>query len=161
VSGTRTNATTVPGGVAVHGAACRAPQSRPSTLARVRVFLVRHAKAASGEPDAMRPLTAEGRDAAHRLGEELGTVGLDAVVTSPLLRARQTGEAIAAVAGVDVTTNSQLSPGATLDDVREAVAGRGDTVAVVGHQPDLSGVVHSLTGEVVPFATGSYCEVDL
>lgn len=127
----------------------------------VRVFLVRHAKAASGEPDELRPLTAEGRTAAHRLGEELGAMQPDAVVTSPLLRARQTGAAIAAVAGVDLATNPQLAPGATIDDVREAVAGRGETVVVVGHQPDLSGVVHSLTGRIVPFATGSYCEVVL
>jgi phosphohistidine phosphatase SixA len=127
----------------------------------VRVFLVRHAKAASGEPDELRPLTAEGRDAAVRLGEELGAMQPDAVVSSPLLRARQTAAAIAGAARVDLATHDQLSPGATIEDVRAAVAGRGETVVVVGHQPDLSAVVHSLTGRVVPFATGSYHEVVL
>jgi len=57
----------------------------------VQLYLVRHAQAADGEPDELRPLTAEGRRAARELGERLAADGVrpDAVLTSPLLRERQ------------------------------------------------------------------------
>jgi len=54
----------------------------------VRLFVVRHAEAAPGEPDELRPLTDAGRASARALGDRLGELGVDAVVTSPLLRAR-------------------------------------------------------------------------
>jgi phosphohistidine phosphatase len=127
----------------------------------VRLFVVRHAEAAPGEPDALRPLTDAGRAAARALGSELGEIGLDAVVTSPLLRARETGEAIARGAGVEAEPDDRLAPGATAEDVRAAVEGRGDAVAAVGHQPDCSEIVLALTGRKVPFAPGAVFEVEL
>jgi phosphohistidine phosphatase len=127
----------------------------------VRLFVVRHAEAAPGEPDALRPLTDAGRAAARALGSELGEIGLDAVVTSPLLRARETGEAIARGAGVEAEPDDRLAPGATAEDVRAAVEGRGDAVVAVGHQPDCSEIVLALTGRKVPFAPGAVFEVEL
>ena len=61
-------------------------------LRPVRLVIVRHAEAAPGEPDELRPLTPEGRETARALGERLAGEGLrpDAVLTSPLLRARET-----------------------------------------------------------------------
>src|SRR5581483_4400920 len=58
--------------------------------APVRLYLVRHAEAAQGEPDDLRPLTAAGRAAARALGNRLAAEGVraDAVLTSPLLRGR-------------------------------------------------------------------------
>ena len=72
-------------------------------LPSVQLYLVRHAQAADGEPDELRPLTAEGRRAARELGERLAAVGVrpDAVLTSPLLRARQTGAELARAAGIE------------------------------------------------------------
>ncbi|MBA2358600.1 MAG: histidine phosphatase family protein [Actinobacteria bacterium] len=118
----------------------------------MRLYLVRHAEAAPGEPDALRPLTAAGREAARALGKQLAAEGLrlDAVLTSPLLRARQTGEALARAAGIASTPDDRLAPGATAADVRAAVAGRGDVVAVVGHQPDCSSIASALTGGPEP-----------
>ena len=53
-----------------------------------------------GRPDAMRPLTASGQEAARLLGDLLAERQPDAVVSSPLLRARETAAAIAAAAGL-------------------------------------------------------------
>jgi phosphohistidine phosphatase len=127
----------------------------------VRVILVRHAKAEPGEPDELRPLTARGREDALALGERLRSERPDAVISSPLLRARETAAPIAAAAGLELQTNERLAPGATVEDVCAAVAGRGETVVVVGHVPDCELVVLELTGREVHFPTGGVHEVEL
>jgi len=127
----------------------------------MRVILVRHAQAAPGEPDDLRPLTAEGRETARALGERLAAASPDAVVSSPLLRARETAAPIAEAAGVSAETDERLAPGATADDVRAVVAGRGDTVVTVGHQPDCSAIVLELSGRRVTFPPGGVAEVEL
>jgi phosphohistidine phosphatase SixA len=127
----------------------------------VRLFLVRHAEAAAGEPDDLRPLTVAGRNTARELGARLAAEQPDAVVSSPLLRARETAAAIAEAAGLEVEPDERLAPGATADDVRSATAGRGDTVVAVCHQPDCSEIVLELTGREVRFAPGAFHEVEL
>lgn len=127
----------------------------------MRLILVRHAKAAPGDPDALRSLTAEGRETASALAEQLRSAHPDAVISSPLLRARETAAPIAAAAGVEPETDARLLPGATADDVRSLVAGRGETVVIVGHQPDLSEIVFELTLRDVRFPAGGFHEVDL
>lgn len=135
--------------------------SRPVYARRVRLFVVRHAEAAPGEPDHLRPLTGAGREAARAVGEELAAVGLDAVISSPLLRARETAAAIAAAAGLEPELDDRLAPSATADDVRAVVHGRGERVAVVGHQPDCSEIVLELTGREVRFKPAAFHEVTL
>jgi phosphohistidine phosphatase SixA len=127
----------------------------------VRLFVVRHAEAAPGDPDELRPLTDAGRAAARSLGDRLAEYGLDTVLSSPLLRARETAEAIARPAGLVAEPDERLAPGADADAVREAVAGRGDTVVTVGHQPDCSEIVLALSGERVSFDPGAVHEVEL
>jgi phosphohistidine phosphatase len=127
----------------------------------VRVILVRHANAAPGSPDALRPLTASGQEAARLLGDLLAERQPDAVVSSPLLRARETAAAIAAAAGLSPAVAEGLAPGATLESLRTAVEGHGDTVIAVGHQPDCSEIVLELTGEERLFPTASFAELEL
>ncbi len=127
----------------------------------MRLFLVRHAEAAPGEPDDLRPLTAAGRDAARKLACRLAGEHPEAVVSSPLLRARGTASAIADAAGIEAEADERLAPGATADDLRAAAAGRGETVVAVGHQPDCSEIVLALTGREVRFKTGAVHEVEL
>ena len=111
----------------------------------MRVLIVRHAEAAAGNPDELRPLTSEGREHARALGAQLREEGFvaDAVVASPLLRARQTAEALGLG---EPEIDERLAPGATPFDLRDAAMGRGETVVVVGHQPDCSKAVAALTG---------------
>jgi phosphohistidine phosphatase SixA len=127
----------------------------------VRLILVRHAKAAPGQPDELRPLTGEGRKRARELADQLRGLKPDAVLSSPLLRAKETAAAVAAAAGLEADTDERLAPGATVDDVRAAVAGRGETVVVVGHQPDCGQIALALTGREVPFPTGGFAEIEL
>ena len=130
----------------------------------MRVFVVRHAEAAPGEPDDLRSLTPHGKQQARELGRRFVRQGIrpDAVISSPLLRARETAEGIAAAVGVDPERDERLAPGATVDDVRAVVAGRGETVVVVGHQPDCGLIGAAVSGGPAPeFPAGGVRELEL
>ena len=122
---------------------------------------MRHAEAAPGEPDALRPLTPKGHDAARTLGERLARQQPDAIVCSPLLRARETADALARACGLEAQTDERLAPGAGVPELSAAVSGRGERVVVVGHQPDCSELVLALTGEEIAFAPAAVAELDL
>jgi phosphohistidine phosphatase len=126
----------------------------------MRLVIVRHAEAAPGDPDELRPLTPEGREQARALGRELRERGVaaDAVVTSPLLRARETA---AALDQGEPAIDDRLAPGATAADMREAAAGLGDMVIVVGHQPDCGEAVLALGGGEVSFPPAGYHLIEL
>jgi phosphohistidine phosphatase len=115
----------------------------------MRLLIVRHAEAAPGSPDELRPLTAAGRAEAARLGRHLRGEGLapDAIVSSPLLRARETARALGFG---EPEVDERLAPGASPVDVRDAALGRGDTVLVVGHQPDCGRAVAALADRPEP-----------
>src|SRR5215213_1913099 len=115
----------------------------------MRPVLVRHAEAAPGDPDELRALTRAGQQQARRLGEKLRSDGVEpeVVLTSPLRRARETA---AALGFGEPQPLEALGPGATADDVRTAIAGRGDTVVVVGHQPDCGLITAALRGGAEP-----------
>jgi phosphohistidine phosphatase len=129
----------------------------------VRVYLCRHAKAANGEPDELRPLTAEGKDDAGRLGNRLASAAEPPtlVLTSPLLRARQTAEAISRATGAELRVDPRLSPGATAEDLVAAVADCASPVATVGHQPDCSEIALALTGHDPGFPPAGVATIDL
>jgi phosphohistidine phosphatase len=118
----------------------------------MRVYLVRHAEAEPGEPDELRTLTPHGRRQAQELAKRFARRGIlpEVVLSSPLLRARQTADAIAAGTGVAAEPDERLAPGATADDLRAAVAGRGDIVVVVGHQPDCGQIAAAISGGPTP-----------
>ena len=126
----------------------------------MRLVIVRHAEATPGEPDELRSLTAQGREQARALGELLRAVGIepDVVVTSPLPRARETASALGLG---EPEVDDRLSPGASPEDVRDAAWGRGETVLVVGHQPDCGRAVLTWSGREVPFPPAGYAELEL
>jgi phosphohistidine phosphatase len=124
----------------------------------MRLVLVRHAEAAPGDPDELRALTPEGHEQARRLGERLRDEGIqpDAVLTSPLLRARETAQELGFG---EPQPLDELGPGATADDVRMAIAGRGETIVVVGHQPDCSRITAALRGGAEPAFPAAGAEI--
>jgi phosphohistidine phosphatase SixA len=132
-------------------------------LASVRVYLCRHAEAAPGDPDELRELTPVGREQARGLGERLaGLVEPPVLVlTSPLVRARQTAQAIQDATGLPCLVDPRLAPGATADGLREAVSGTDGPTVVVGHQPDCSAIAFALTGADPGFAPAGMAELDL
>ena len=126
----------------------------------MRVLIVRHAEAAPGQPDELRPLTAEGEKHARALGERLRTSGFapEAVVTSPFLRALQTATALGFG---EPKVDDRLAPGAAPVDFSAAAEGRGDSVVLVGHQPDCGRAVLELTDVEVSFPPAGSHEIEL
>jgi phosphohistidine phosphatase len=133
------------------------------------VLVMRHgpAEPAGHGKDADRRLTAEGRKRTRRAAAALAVIApIPArIYTSPLVRARETAEILAAATGAaSPLVTPLLAPGfARANLVRELVHARIEPLAIVGHEPDLSGFVGWLLGgrhEVrLKFGKGSACLV--
>lgn len=114
-------------------------------LSSMQLVLIRHARAeerALFKRDRTRALTADGRRRMSKAARGLRALvpGLTGIATSPLLRARQTAEIVAAVyTSVDVVTLPALSPGVAPRTVLAWLRTQPqDTLlALVGHEPDL------------------------
>jgi len=122
----------------------------------VKVYFLRHGIAADrGEwkgDDFERPLTAEGRERMEREAKALAKLGLEpgAIVTSPLLRAKQTAEILADALKmrkklVEDERVAQNFDRVKLAGVLQDHAGV-DEVVIVGHEPDFSALVGDLVG---------------
>ena len=139
----------------------------------MEIYLIRHAIAEErGEEwpnDDLRPLTDEGT---RRFEESAkGLLEFDAppaqVVTSPLVRARQTAKLLAAAmhAPVTVAVMEELAPGYPPSKVLSKVRKLKDKwpVALVGHEPDLGHLAAHLLGasRPLPFKKGGMCRIDI
>jgi phosphohistidine phosphatase len=125
------------------------------------IWLLRHGDAADGSPDADRPLTDKGREQSRSAGAALKAIGveLDACLTSPKLRAAETARiACEQVGDVEPQLEPKLAGGPF--DAEALAAGLGDDVLLVGHDPDFSAAVHSLTGAQVRLKKGGLAGVD-
>jgi phosphohistidine phosphatase len=125
------------------------------------LWLLRHGDAEDGSPDAERPLTDKGREQARGVGGALKALGvqLDACLASPKLRAADTARiACQELGGVEPQLEPKLSGGPF--DPQALAAGLGDEVLLVGHDPDFSMAVHSLTGAQVRLKKGGLAGIE-
>jgi phosphohistidine phosphatase len=139
----------------------------------MRLLIIRHATAVPrGTPDVAeddRQLTKKGARRFETAARGLAkiTARPDALLTSPLIRARQTAD-IAAKAWKKVKpVEVSAIAGGDIEDVLKAIADHPEdaTVAVVGHEPDLSGLLAHLLGTPhgsrLTFRKGGAALVDL
>jgi phosphohistidine phosphatase len=142
-------------------------------MATIELYLVRHAIAAERGPkypdDRLRPLTPAGsKKFAHATPGliEMG-VHLDFVLTSPLVRARET--AIILAAGLKpkppVSETDVLAPGGRPPAITELIkthAKKSRRLALVGHEPDLGELAARLLGARghVEFKKGGICFIE-
>jgi phosphohistidine phosphatase len=131
------------------------------------MLLLRHGTAVphglAGLDDAERPLVAEGEREARAAGRALRALKVrpDRVVTSPLVRARQTAQLAAAELGVPSFEDHALSPGFAQADLEGLFARHdGGCLVLVGHDPDLSRLVLDLTGAQIEMAKGGVARID-
>ncbi|MBI2778203.1 MAG: histidine phosphatase family protein [Gammaproteobacteria bacterium] len=130
----------------------------------MKLLILRHAPAedreifaTTGEPDESRPLTDIGRKKMRKATRGLHGVvpQIDLLATSPLIRAAETARIIGdAYGGLTVAEAQELAPGHAPESVLSWLKTQKghDTVAVVGHEPDLGHLVSwLLSGKKQPF----------
>jgi phosphohistidine phosphatase len=137
------------------------------------LYLIRHGVAEErGEAwpdDSKRPLTQDGMSKLRKIARALETleVNFDVIVSSPLVRTRQTAEIIAG--GLDphphIVTSDALAPGgsaaAALSDLEKHA--KRERIALVGHEPGIGELAARLVGSrhPIPFKKGAVCRIDV
>jgi phosphohistidine phosphatase len=121
----------------------------------MNLYIIRHAiaeKAGTYEDDSLRPLTEAGRKKFRKIAKGLKEleVQIDLILTSPYLRATQTAEALRKTFDLPrdrLIRTDHLSPTGYADKLVEEIKSTHagvENIAVVGHEPHLSGLVSML-----------------
>ena len=138
-----------------------------------QLYFIRHGLAEErGEAwpdDTKRPLTEQGISRARRQARGLARLGVsfDVVLTSPLVRARQTAEIVAAAfePRPHLVQVDSLAPGGTYQSIVADLEkhARKARVAIVGHEPDLGELAARLIGarRAIAFKKGAVCRIDV
>lgn len=132
------------------------------------IHLLRHAHAGDSAewdgPDATRPLTEKGRGQSERLGAFLAAQAFrpDLLLTSPKVRAAQTAEVVARHLGVEVVIEERLAGSVDLAILEAILVSHRSPASpvLVGHDPDLSELLHTLCGADIPMRKGALARID-
>ena len=139
----------------------------------IALYVVRHAIAAErGDEfpdDAKRPLTTDGITRFRETVEGLGSLGvkLDQILTSPLVRTRQTADILAEMlpGRPPITEIRALAPGSSVAAAVTALGeyGRRSSIAIVGHEPGVGELAARLVGarQAFCFKKGAVCRIDV
>lgn len=139
----------------------------------IELYLIRHGPAAArGDQfpdDGKRPLTHKGIVRLRREARALEALGVvfDQVVTSPLVRTRQTAEIFADGAGskAPIALADALAPGGTTAQAIEELGkySRRRRIAIVGHEPTIGELAAKLVGAraALEFKKGAICRIDV
>lgn len=119
------------------------------------IGFLRHAEAEDvAASDFERKLTPKGLDQAAKAGNFCVRNGLlpDLIITSPVVRARQTAEVVAEATGSDLIEARWLACGMETADFLHQIAAYShiNFVLVVGHEPDFSEAIGCLIGMIDP-----------
>jgi len=141
-------------------------------VATLELYLIRHGVAAErGEDypdDSKRPLTNAGISRLRKEAKALDAlgVGFDHIITSPLVRTKQTADVFAETmkSKPSVSQSDALAPAGTTAAVIQELAKhmRKGRVAVVGHEPNIGELAARLIGARTPmeFKKGAICRID-
>jgi phosphohistidine phosphatase len=137
----------------------------------VQLIFLRHGPAGSKSEwqgaDGQRPLTDDGRAVVQQAAALLARAELtvDALLSSPLTRARQTAEIAAAALGCPdrLVDDERLAHGFDRKRLAAIVAEHSgaETLLLVGHEPEFSAVIGQLTGGTVVIKKAGVARVDL
>lgn len=137
------------------------------------LYLIRHGVAAErGEnypDDAKRPLTNEGVQKLRKEAKALVALDItfDVILTSPLVRTRQTAEVVAGAFRnpPPILNMPSLAPGGTHNAIIEELSKqhRRHRIALVGHEPGIGELAGRLIGLRRPleFKKGAICRIDV
>ena len=140
----------------------------------MKLVLFRHGPAGRRDvkrwpDDRERPLTGIGKKRTRKAAQGIAQLEpkLTRIWTSPLVRARETAERLAMAYDPPpkITVVDALAPG--MDPLREVITESrrtpGDTIALVGHEPDLGALAGRLVGRDaggLPLKKAGACRID-
>jgi len=137
------------------------------------LYLIRHAVAEErGEDwpdDNKRPLSDDGASRMRKAARGLDRLGitLDVIVTSPLVRTKQTAEIIANAMNPKppIVSLESLAPGGTYQEIITDLEkqSKRTRVAIVGHEPGIGEFAARLIGSrhSIEFKKGAVCRIDV
>jgi phosphohistidine phosphatase len=123
------------------------------------IWLLRHGDAEdAAEDDDARRLTQKGERQADAAGGAIAALepSIEACLTSPKVRARDTARIVCRELGIDVEEAEALRGGDF--DPMELAAGR--DVLLVGHEPDFSRAIQATTGARVQLKKGGLAAIE-
>lgn len=141
-------------------------------MAMLELYLIRHGLAAERgkewPDDSKRPLTPEGVARLRKSARGLNAIGItfDQIVTSPLVRTRQTADVFSEELKDHpaIATSDSLAPAGSSASVIQEISrhARKARVALVGHEPNLGELAAQLIGARTPleFKKGGMCRLD-
>ena len=141
--------------------------------AAYQLFLIRHGIAEergdAWPDDAKRPLSEDGIERFQKSARGLARldVWIDVVLTSPLVRARQTADIVASVFDPrpSIITIESLAPGGSYASLVADLEkhGRKTRIALVGHEPGIGELGARLIGSrhSFEFKKGAVCRIDV
>ena len=136
----------------------------------MRLVLLRHgdaeAYATTAEGDFKRRLTPEGIERMRAEAAGMRRLGMtfDVIVTSPLLRARETAEIVAETLGLPAPViDDRLGASFRVGRLQEILADhrQSEKVLLVGHQPGMSEIIDFVTGGLADVKRGGMAIIDL
>jgi phosphohistidine phosphatase len=131
------------------------------------LWLLRHgdAEGHGTASDFDRRLTERGERQSRAAGRALSRIGVrfDLVFASPRVRAFDTATIACAELGIAPIVHEPLSSDFRADDATELVAATSEdgSLMLVGHEPDMSGLVATLTGGHVAMKKGGLAAIRL
>lgn len=129
------------------------------------LFILRHAEAGEAPRDEDRELTERGHEQARAAAAGIARlkVGITAIASSPLPRAVQTAQPVAAAFGLTVETAEALASGHGPEEVIALLSDYdGDAgLLLVGHEPQLSGIILQITGGRVHMRKAMLAHIEL
>lgn len=116
------------------------------------------------KPDDERPLTKPGKEEMKKVAAFLSRLGvsLNQIVTSPLPRAEQTAKIVAKALNLELRVDWGLAPGFGTSELKELLEEYpGESIMVVGHEPDFTETISALTGASLKLSKAGLALVDL
>ena len=133
----------------------------------MHLYFLRHGEADWpnwNKPDDERPLTERGKKEMKKVAAFLARLdlSLDHIVTSPLPRAKQTAEPVAKFFELELSQDELLEPGFGSTELKKLVKKYpGESLMVVGHEPDFTKTISALTGANVKLSKAGLALVDV
>ena len=137
------------------------------------LYLIRHGLAEeqgdAWPDDSKRPLTEDGMSRLRKGARGLAALGVsfDVVLTSPLVRTKQTADIVAGAfePRPPIVTEDALAPGGSVQTVLADLEkqSRRKRIALVGHEPGIGELAARLAGSRHPFEfkKGAVCRIDV